>query len=276
MNKAFMMLAGLAFVVGPAWAQNTYTVEYTTATVILDGETTESAWAAANNGGGNFVGHDTGVPGTASTQQTSFKALWDDNNLYIAFTTQDTSPVFDSSLTTNNATLTFSKDDFEFFLDPISSRNSEANPNHKYQMVFYPETDAVGVPVNSPNAFKWVAAGATDFPFPPTTWPSGLNMQVKMTRTGSFISPTGYTVEASIPWSAFDVALVNTEFFNLPPANSDVWSAQICRVHDLANNSAATKWNPTALAGFRTKPWGLWTFSGRTGSSAASDWQLLQ
>lgn len=219
------------------------------------------------------MGHDTGIPGTLSSQQTTFKALWDDNYLYIYVETQDLSPVFDANLTTDNQTLSFSKDDFEFFLDPISSRNDEVNPTHKYQLVVYPQTNAAGQFANPPIAFKWVAAGNTDFPFPPTSWASGVAMTAKMVPV---VSPAGYAAELAIPWSVFDVVLVNTEPFNLPPANNDVWSVQVCRLHDAGNNTAASKWNPTATAGFRTKPWGLWTFTGRPVPTVAQDWALYE
>ncbi len=250
-----------------------YTVPYTTQTITLDGVANEAAWGAASVGGGDFVAHDSGVPGSLSTQQTTFKALWDDTNLYIYVETQDASPVFDVNLTTNNQTLSFSKDDFEFFLDPISSRNSEPNPTHKYQLVIFPQTDATGQMSNPPTAFKWVAAGNTEFPFPPTSWPSGVNIQVAMVPVSS---PAGYAAELAIPWSVFDVVLVNTEPFNLPPANGDTWSVQVCRLHDSGNNTAASKWNPTSTGGFRTKPWGLWTFTGKPAPTSARDWQVLE
>lgn len=262
-----MLLAGLA---AGAVGKN-YTVPYTTQTITIDGSASESAWQAASVGGGDFVGHDTGIPGTLSTQQTTFQAVWDDAKLYIYLQTQDLSPVFDANLTTNNQTLTFSKDDFEIFIDPISSRNTEANPTHKYQLVVYPQTNASGQFANPPIAFKWVAAGNTDFPFPPTSWASGVAIEVAMVPVAS---PAGYAAEIAIPWSVFDVALVNTEYFNLPPANNDVWSVQVCRLHDSGNNTAASKWNPTATAGFRTKPWGLWTFTGKPAPTIARDWQL--
>jgi hypothetical protein len=257
----------------PTWAQKTYTVPFTTQPVTIDGVANEAAWGLASTGGGDFVGHDTGIPGTPSTQQTTFKALWDANNLYIYVQTQDTSPVFDTNLTTDNQTLTFSKDDFELFLDPISSRNSEPNPTHKYQLVVYPATNASGQMSSPPAAFKWVAAGDTDFPFPPNSWSSGLAVQVAMVPVAS---PAGYAAEIAIPWTAFDVALVNTQPVNLPPLNGEVWSVQVCRAHDSGNNTAASKWNPTASAGFRTKPWGLWTFTGRPAPTAAMDWSLFE
>jgi hypothetical protein len=265
---AMMLLASVSM-----WAAKTYTVPYTTQTITLDGVASEVAWAAAAVAGGDFVAHDSGVPGTLSTQQTTFKALWDDNNLYIYVQTQDLAPVFDVNLTTNNQTLTFSKDDFEFFLDPISARNNEPNPTHKYQLVIFPQTDAAGLMSNPPAAFKWVAAGNTDFPFPPTSWPSGVNIQVAIVPVSS---PAGYAAELAIPWSVFDVALVNTEPFSLPPLNGDTWSVQVCRLHDSGNNTAASKWNPTSTAGFRTKPWGLWIFTGKPAPTRAVDWQLLE
>ncbi len=255
-----------------AWGKS-YTVPYTTQTITIDGVASEAAWAAAAEAGGDFVGHDTGIPGTPSTQQTTFKALWDDNYLYIYVQTQDASPVFEANLTTNNMTLSFSKDDFEFFIDPISSRNNEPNPTHKYQLVVFPETNALGQLINPPTAFKWVAAGDTDFPFPPLSWASGVAIQVGMVLVSS---PAGYAAELALPWPVFDVASVNTQPFALPPLNGDTWSVQVCRLHDSGNNTAASKWNPTASGGFRTKPWGLWTFTGKPTPTAAHDWQLFE
>jgi len=132
-------------------------------------------------------------------------------------------------------------------------------------------TDGSGQAINPPSALKWVAAGNTDFPFPPASWPSGLQIDA-----GFITFSGGYSVELAIPWTAFDNALVNTQPINLPPANSDVWSVQVCRLHSGGNNTAASKWNPTSTGGFRTKPWGLWTFTGAPAPTAPADWQLLE
>jgi hypothetical protein len=270
--KRLLLLSALLVLCAPLWAAKTYTVAYTTQSITIDGVASEAAWSNAATAGGDFVGHDTGIPGTASTQQTTFKALWDDANLYIYVQTDDTSPLFDANLAANNQTLSFSKDDFEFFIDPISSRNDEANPTHKYQLVIYPQTDANGHLSNAPTAFKWAAAGNTDFPTA-GSWASGVNAQAAMVLVST---PAGYAAEFAIPWSAFDSDLVNTATFSRPPANGDAWSVQVCRMHDSGNNTAASKWNPTAAAGFRTKPWGLWTFTGRPAPAAARDWQFMQ
>ncbi len=264
LSIALILAAGVA----PALAQKTYTANYTSGAITIDGVANEAAWAAAAAGGGDFVDHSTGA---ASTQQTTFKVLWDTANLYITMSTNSPSPSFDANLDTNDDTFTFTKDDFELFLDPISSRNSEPNPSHKYQMTFYPNTDGTGAVINAPTGFVWTGAGATEFPGG-GTWANTSGIQVAVVVA----APT-VVCEVKIPWQAFDVTTVNTQAFSLPPANGDIWSAQPCRHHAAtnANNFADTKWNPSA-AGFRTKPWGLWTFTGRPASSAASDWQNLQ
>ena len=174
----------------------------------------------------------------------------------------------------SNATFTFQKDDLELMLDPISSRNDEANPPHQYQMVFYPQTDGSGQPTNAPQGFIWAAGGSTNFPGA-GSWPSGVNATVRVVVTPG--TPATLTMEARIPWASFDLAAVNTAPVSLPPQNNDVWSAQPARAHNAAsaNNTGASKWNPSG-AGFRTKPWGLWTFTGRPAPSAAQDWQHLQ
>lgn len=269
--KKLLMMACVAGLATGAFAQKTYTVNFTSAAPTIDGVAGATEWNAAPVGGGDFVGHDTGV---LSTEQTTFRVLFDEVNLYVLMVASDNNVQFDANFTGNNGSFTFSMDDLELFLDPISSRNNQPNPSHKYQMVFYPETDASGQPVNAPQGYIWVGAGVTDFPGP-ATWPSGVNATVRVVVTPG--TPATLTMEVRIPFSSFDVATVNTAPVNLPPQNNDVWSAQPARMHNVAsaNNNIASKWNASA-AGFRTKPWGLWTFTGRPAPSAAQDWQHLQ
>ena len=273
--KRFLTMACVAAMAVSAQAQKAYQVNFTATPPVIDGVAAATEWQAAPQGGGDFVAHDTGV---LSTEQTVFRVLWDSTTLYLLMQAVDNNVAFDPSLTGNSAAITFTNDDLELFLDPIASRNSEPNPCHKYQMVFYPKTDASGEPVDGPTGFIWGAAGATDFPGV-GTWPSASGATVRAWVTVIPIGPSQaiVTMEAQIPFAAFDVATVNTAPVNLPPQNGDVWSAQPARAHNAgsANNTAASKWNPSA-AGFRTKPWGLWTFAGAPNLTAAQDWQHLE
>ena len=253
----------LCITAATGWAQKAYTVNYTAAPVTVDG-VVEPLWGSGSIlGGGDFVDHSTGAP---APEQTFFRAMWDSTNLYVLMIAQDTAASFDPNLTGNDQALTFTKDDLELFLDPISSRNAEPNPSHKYQIVFYPNTDGAGLPINAPAAFLWSGAGVAEFPGP-GSWTNTAGIVVTMT-VGGITTPNQYLVETKIPWTSFDVAAVNTDPVNLPPVNNDVWSAQPCRSD---NSGAFTKWNPSA-AGFRTKPWGLWTFTGAP--AQIGDWQL--
>ena len=269
--KKLLMMACVASLATGAFAQKAYTVNFTSAAPTIDGVAGATEWNTAPVGGGDFVAHDTGV---VSTEQTTFKVLFDEVYLYVLMVASDNNVEFDPNFTGNNATFTFQKDDLELMLDPISSRNDEANPPHQYQMVFYPQTDGSGQPTNAPQGFIWAAGGSTNFPGA-GSWPSGVNATVRVVVTPG--TPATLTMEARIPWASFDLAAVNTAPVSLPPQNNDVWSAQPARAHNAAsaNNTGASKWNPSG-AGFRTKPWGLWTFTGRPAPSAAQDWQHLQ
>jgi len=261
--KRIASVCALCLVAGVGWAQKAYTVNYTATPVTLDG-VVEPLWLTGSIlGGGDFVDHSSGVP---ATEQTAFRAMWDSTNLYVLMIAQDSTIAFDPNLTGNDQALTFTKDDQELFLDPISSRNSEPNPCHKYQTVFYPNTDGAGAVINPPAGFLWSGAADTEFPGP-GTWTNTAGIVVTFT-VGGITNPNQYLTEVKIPWASFDVATVNTSPVNLPPLNGEVWSAQPCRA-----DSAGffTKWNPSG-AGFRTKPWGLWTFSGAP--AGVGDWSL--
>ncbi|MCX7017750.1 MAG: carbohydrate-binding family 9-like protein [bacterium] len=261
-----LLAGGLA---GTLFAQNTYTVQFTHQSIVVDGSGSDPAWAAAPFSTNNFVAHDTGV---VSDQQTKFKALWNSANLYVYFETDDNGPLFDSNMTTNNATLTFTNDDMELFFDPFSSRNNEANPCNKYQITMYPETDGSGNAINQPMGYVWTAAGNSDFPGPGDGgWPSSDQVIVRFTTTAG----VRYTGELQIPWMALDSPIVNMDGSTpavIPPSNGNTWSFQPCRLHHPgSNNTDASKWNPSG-AGFRTKPYGLWTF---TGAASVADWTLF-
>ena len=126
--------------------------------------------------------------------------------------------------------------------------------------------DGAGAVINPPAGFLWSGAAATEFPGP-GTWTNTAGIVVTFT-VGGITNPNQYLTEVKIPWASFDVATVNTSPVNLPPLNGEVWSAQPCRADSAGN---FTKWNPSA-AGFRTKPWGLWTFTGAP--AGVGDWSL--
>ena len=271
--KRIMLVACAATVAMSAYAQKTYTVNYAATAPTIDGVAAAAEWQTAPQAGGDFVAHDTGV---VSTEQTVFRVLWDANNMYLLMQAVDNNVEYDPNFAANNAAFTFTKDDLELFLSPKATNT--AGDENKYQMVFYPQTNAAGQPVNGPTAFIWAAASDTA-PFPGVgSWPAGSTATVKQWITVIPIGPATsiVTMEAQIPWAAFNLAAVNGGKA-VPPNNGDQWLAQPARAHNAAsaNNTGASKWNPSG-AGFKTKPWGVWTFTGAPNLTAAQDWQHMQ
>ena len=198
----------------------------------VDGKGDEAEWGAAASTG-PFVDVGTGKPNSSFPVNASAKLLWDDNNLYIlvqvqeadfytGFTDAKSQP---ADFTAAGQPKLWTKDTIEMMLEPdsVGSNNGyyelQINPQNK---VFKSQFDTLQQPSGGPNG-----------PFGHEDWDPKLKSAVQIQKGGDG-KPTGYTVEAAIPWAAY------TKAANHPPKPGEVWRINFYAM----KQNAGVAWSP--------------------------------
>ena len=153
----------------------------------------------------------TGAPNKSFPVIGAAKLAWDDQNLYVAFVVTDPDLVggFKDDKNPTDYTVTgqpkpWTKETVEMMTDPGPAGDNktyyelQVNPQNK---VFYSQFDDYNLPKTEPNG-----------PYGHEDWDPKLKSAVVV--QGTLDTPgdkdTGYTVEASIPWTAFSKAASST------------------------------------------------------------------
>lgn len=181
----------------------------------IDGKLDEPEWGAAASTG-PFVDVGTGKPNTAFPVQASAKLAWDDHNLYVSYVVTETgfytgftdAKSQPGDFTAAGQPKLWTKDTVEMMLEPDAAGSNtnyyemQINPQNK---VFKSQFDTLQQPNGGPNG-----------PFGHEDWDPKLKSAVSIQK-GPDGKPTGYTVEAAIPWAGYSKAA------NHPPQANDVW-----------------------------------------------------
>jgi hypothetical protein len=202
----------------------------------IDGKGDDPAWQKAANIG-PFVDVGTGKPNASFPVNGSAKMLWDDQNLYVLFDVKEDNvvggftkagaPDQKDMWTTTGQPKLWMRDTVEMMTDPDPSGDNknyyelQINPQNK---VFHTQYDDYNSPKTDPNG-----------PFGHEDWDPKLKSVVVV--KGDIDKPgtdQGYTVEAAIPWAAFDKAA------NHPPKNGDVWRMNFYAM----KNNGGVAWSP--------------------------------
>ncbi|MGO9833403.1 MAG: carbohydrate-binding family 9-like protein [Polyangiaceae bacterium] len=200
--------------------------------ITIDGKPGEPEWGGAASTG-PFVDVGTGKPNTAIPVNGSAKILWDDKNLYIlvdvresdfytGFTDAKSQP---GDFTVAGQPKLWTKDTIEMMVDPDPSGDNkdyyelQINPQNK---VFKSQFDTLQQPNGGPNG-----------PFGHEDWDPKLKSAVQIQK-GPDGKPTGYTVEAAIPWAAYSKAA------NHPPKPGDLWRVNFYAM----KNNGGVAWSP--------------------------------
>lgn len=166
-------------------SNDNFIIQKTNATITIDGDLSEWASVPAST---SFANHETGAQGTAVV---SAKMLWDDNNLYIAFTVTDNDVT--ANYTTQDDNLFDNDDLVEMFFDFDGSGTnylelgvSATGVNYDFNIIC-PGTGGCG---------SWSSDAAWDI--------LGLETAtvVDGTLNNSADTDNGYTVEIKIPLSS--------------------------------------------------------------------------
>ncbi len=198
----------------------------------IDGKGDEPEWGVAASTG-PFVDVGTGKPSPAFPVQGSAKLAWDDRNLYVLYTvTQaDLYTGFTDAksqpkdFTAAGQPKLWTKDTVEMMLEPDAAGSNtnyyelQINPQNK---VFKSQFDTLQQP-----------SGGENGPFGHEDWDPKLKSAVQIQK-GADGKPTGYTVEAAIPWAGYAKAAHH------PPQPGEVWRLNFYAM----KNNGGVAWSP--------------------------------
>ncbi len=200
----------------------------------IDGSGSDPAWATAASTG-MFVDVRTGAANPNFPANGSAKLMWDENNMYVLIDVNDpnlqpgftTAAAEPSSWTTKGQPMLWTRDTVEIMLDPdgdgdnIDYYELQINPQNK---LFHSHFDSYNSPKTTPRG-----------PFGHEDWDPKLKSAVTIrTEDAASGKRAGYTVEAAIPWSAFEKAEHH------PPIAGDTWRMNFY----VMKNNAGTAWSP--------------------------------
>jgi len=206
--------------------------------IVVDGKGDDKAWGVATSTG-PFVDVLTGKPNATFPVNATAKITWDDTNLYVLyevtepeivgyFTSKDKQP---KDWTVAGQPKLWTKDTVELMIDPEGDNRDyyeiQINPQNKQ---FHTRYDTYNAPKTEP-----------DGPFGHEDWNPKITSAVVVKGTvdakdkkAADNKDSGYTVEAAIPWAAFDKTP------NHPPKPFDAWRINL---YAMKNNSGVA-WSP--------------------------------
>jgi hypothetical protein len=229
--------------------------------ITIDGKANEPEWGGAASTG-PFVDVGTGKPNTAIPVNGSAKVLWDDKNLYVLVQVEETefytgftdAKAQPGDYTAGGQPKLWTKDTVEMMVDPdpvgdnLDYYELQINPQNK---VFKSQFDTLQMPSGGPNG-----------PFGHEDWDPKLKSVVTIQK-GPDGKPTGYTVEAAIPWAAYAKAA------NHPPKPGDVWRVNFYAM----KNNGGVAWSPILGQGnfHKSSRFGRVTWTAPEAPAAAGD-----
>ncbi|MDB4946328.1 MAG: hypothetical protein JWP97_5862 [Labilithrix sp.] len=233
--------------------------------ITVDGKGDEPAWGAASSTGA-FVDVGTGRGAATYPVQGSAKVAWDSDNMYVLIEVRDQDVVGyftdkasqPKDWTVPGQPMTWTKDTAEIMIDPdgdgdnVNYYELQINPANK---VFKSQFDAYNSPKADPQG-----------PFGHEDWEPKLKSAVVV--RGTIDKPgdkdEGYTVEAAIPWAAFEKGAKT-----LPPKPGDAWRMNFYAME----NNGGTAWSPILGQGnfHRASRFGRVTWSTKESLAAGAD-----
>jgi hypothetical protein len=186
--------------------------------IVIDGKADDKAWGGAASTG-PFVDVGTGRPNTSFPVNGSAKLTWDDEHLYVLIEVKDpdvvgyfTNKDEQKEWTVTGQPMTWTKDTAEIMIDP----DGDGDNKNYYEIQINPANKVFKSQFDDYNAPKTEPRG----PFGHEDWDP--KMKTAVVVHGTIDKPgdkdEGYTVEASIPWKAFEKGAKQ-----LPPKPGDTW-----------------------------------------------------
>jgi hypothetical protein len=203
----------------PAEPLPTYVCPRASGKIKVDGETTESAWKAAQ-----ATASFSQWNGEAAGSITTARLLWDDECLYVAFECED--PDIQGSMKQRDGSLWEQNEVVELFADADGDQGCylefEVNPLNTVVDLVIPKAGAPG-PIEGKK--MWDA--------------KGMQTAVKIIPATTPASRQTWQVEMSIPFACF------LDAPNTPPKPGDEWRINLYRVDAVRDQVEYQAWSPT-------------------------------
>ena len=204
--------------------------------IVVDGKADEPVWGAAASTG-PFVDVGSGRSAASYPVLGQARLAWDNENMYVLIEVKDadvigyfTDPASQpKDWTVTGQPMTWTKDTAEIMIDPdgdgdnVNYYELQINPANK---VFKTQFDGYNLPKTEPQG-----------PFGHEDWDPKMKTAVVVRGTidKGGDKDEGYTVEASIPWAAFEKGAKNH-----PPKPGDAWRMNFYAME----NNGGTAWSP--------------------------------
>lgn len=231
--------------------------------IVVDGKGDDKAWGAAASTG-PFVDVGSGRSAASHPVTGEAKLAWDDEHMYVLIEVKDADVVGyftdkasqPKDWTATGQPMTWTRDTAEIMIDPdgdgdnVNYYELQINPANK---VFKSQFDGYNAPKTEPQG-----------PFGHEDWDP--KMRTAVVVRGTIDKPgdkdDGYTVEAAIPWAAFEKGAKNR-----PPKPSDTWRMNFYAME----NNGGTAWSPILGQGnfHRSSRFGRVTWSTKESLAAA-------
>jgi hypothetical protein len=192
-----------------------------------DGRLDEAAWKTAGDTGG-FVDPGTGRPEPGSHVKGAARAVWDGQNLYLAFVIGDAEPVTPFAADEVDPHLWERSSAVEVMIQP----GDPGNNSHYYEVQVDPAGAVWDTRFDDYNRpISMAADGRRQFGH--QEWSSRVQKGITIDRAAG-----RYTIELALPWSAFESPNASA-----PPRQGDVWRMNFYSFRDGQRDALA--WSPT-------------------------------
>ena len=201
-------------------------------------------------------------PWSRDTEATTFRALYDDERLYLAVTYWDRDLPQANNVTGDDQGFDADTETIEFYFDPVSAQLNEAGNQPSTENASAYQL-AVEIDLSREPRFTLTAAGVRTTALDTSLWdPAGI-------ETVLGIRNNRVSLEVSIPFSAFavdDPTLFSTE----PPPDGRQWAVQLARNSsadsriDILAGGQRLVWNQQSASDPVFRPWGVFVFEHST------------
>jgi len=208
-----------------------YIVKRTSGEIILDGKLNEKGWknAAFTE---DFVIHQNGAKATYSTKA---KLLWDDKNLYIAFSVND-----------NDIWSTMEKhDEYLYTQEAVEMLIDPDGDGLNYLEL---QVNSLGTTLDLLMSREYSKGGSADLNWTLEGFEAEVKVDGKINDEKG--RDKGWICEIAIP---FEGVSFSAPTLNYPPKEGDSWRVNLCRIENIRGKNRsqeAVSWNQTDGRGF--------------------------
>jgi len=208
-----------------------YTVKRANERIVIDGKLDERAWKNASFTENFVIFHN----GANSTYETKAQMLWDNDNLYVAFTVEDTDVW---ATMKNHDDQLWNEETVEIFIDP------DGNGSNYLDLKVNP----LGTTLDNLMSREYSKGGNSDFKWNLEGFNAAVTVMGKINDQKG--KDKGWICEVAIPFASVAFTAPSMKF---PPDDGDSWRMNVCRTENIRGekpSQEAVSWNRTDGRGF--------------------------